>query len=120
MNCQHCTSKMTGRSDKKFCSVKCKNDFHKQLRTFNKNVLSKIDGILHRNYAILVEITNQQKHNNIKVPRLQLDKAGFNFNYFTGTYKNRQDKTYHYVYDFAWMKFSTQEILITHKAYNKK
>jgi len=119
MHCQHCEKKITGRSDKKFCSINCKNNFHKNLRAFNKNVLTKIDGILHRNYAILVETTRHKKISKIKVPRLNLEKAGFKFNYFTGTYENSQDKIYHYVYDFAWMEFSSQEILIIHKTQKK-
>lgn len=116
MHCQHCTKKMTGRSDKKFCSAKCKNGFHKNLRAFNKSVVNKIDGILHRNYSILVEMTKSKKHKQMKVPRINMEKAGFNFNYITGTYENNQGKTYHYIYDFAWMEFSTQEILIINKS----
>ena len=35
--------------------------------------------------------------------------------YITHYYKNSQGKTYNYVYDFAWMEFSDNEILIVRK-----
>ncbi len=106
---------MTGRSDKKFCSINCKNHYHKKLRAFNKDVITKTDEILHRNYIILVELTRHKKIKRIQVPRINLEKAGFKFNYHTGTYKNNNDKIYHFIYDLAWMEFSTQEIMVIHK-----
>lgn len=53
-----------------------------------------------------------EKRNKMTIARLELAKMGFNFDYITGIYANRQGKAYHNVYDFAWMEFSTQEILI--------
>ena len=50
-----------------------------------------------------------------KVPRLDLELRNFNFNYITGYYINKHGKVYHYVYDYAWMEFSTQEIMIVKK-----
>ncbi|MEM7371786.1 MAG: hypothetical protein AAF587_24435 [Bacteroidota bacterium] len=41
-----------------------------------------------------------------------MDKKKFNFNYYTGSYVNSCGKQYYYVYDFAWMEFSDQEVLI--------
>jgi hypothetical protein len=54
---------------------------------------------------------SQQK----KVDRLELEKKKFRFNYFTRSYTNNRGKTYYYVYDFAWMDFSSQEVLIIRK-----
>jgi hypothetical protein len=48
--------------------------------------------------------------------RLVLARTGFKFEYMTGIYLNKEGKMYHLVYDFAWMKFSNQKILIVRKA----
>jgi hypothetical protein len=39
----------------------------------------------------------------------------FRFKYHTHTYTNANNKTYHYIYDLAWMEFSDDEILILRK-----
>lgn len=110
--CKHCGNPLQGRSDKVFCSVKCKNDSNYAKRNGKNSIIEEVDGILHRNHDILTQIFQGEKSNKIKVPRLLLDKMGFKFNYHTGIYTNRQEKTYHYIYDFAWMEFSMQEILL--------
>jgi hypothetical protein len=46
---------------------------------------------------------------------LELEAMGFSFNYYTGTYLNSKNKTYHYVYDFSWMIFSKGVIHIYKK-----
>jgi hypothetical protein len=56
-----------------------------------------------------------EKRKKMMIDRLELDKMGFNFTYITRIYLNKEGKTYHYVYDFAWMEFSKQEVLIIKK-----
>ncbi len=48
----------------------------------------------------------------IKVYRNILEKKKFRFKYHTHTHVNSKGKTFHYVYDYAWMEFSDDEILI--------
>ncbi|MBP7273300.1 MAG: hypothetical protein KA974_05640 [Saprospiraceae bacterium] len=108
--CPICKEKIVGRTDKKFCSVSCKNDFHRRLHDANEKITQKIDKILHRNRKILLLILKKETQKTI--PRIDLERQNFNFNYITGTYTNRKGKLYHYIYDFAWMEFSTQDILI--------
>jgi hypothetical protein len=105
---------INGRSDKKFCSVKCKNYYHTNLRRVTELEVKEIDLILHRNRSILLEIMGKitmQK----KIDRTILDKMKFNFNYHTHTTVNSAGKTYVFVYDFAWMSFSDNEILIVRR-----
>lgn len=112
--CRICSKIIIGRSDKKFCSVKCKNYYHTNLRKVTELEVKQIDTILHRNRSILLEIlgkTNKQ----IKINRMVLDKKKFNFIYHTHTTINSAGKTYVFVYDFAWMSFSDNEILIVRR-----
>lgn len=112
--CKMCKSPLRGRADKVFCSVTCKNDYHVRLRRATALVVRETDKILHRNRSILLEVMGKNKQQK-KVNRLILEKKKFRFNYFTGSYLNSRGKTYHYVYDFAWMTFSDQEVLIVRK-----
>ncbi len=114
LECQYCKKEFKGRIDKKFCTVFCRNQFNYQRRKTTKDITKEIDSILHRN-RILLQTVMGEKRQRMKIARLELDKMGFNFNYITGIYKNSQNKTYHYVYDYAWMEFSTQEILVVRK-----
>ncbi|MCB0593468.1 MAG: hypothetical protein H6557_03795 [Lewinellaceae bacterium] len=112
--CEHCSAPLAGRSDKRFCSVKCKNDFNTSRRRETRLETREVDRILHRNREIFQTIMGE-KRNKMTIARLELIQMGFNFDYLTGVYTNKQGKRYHNVYDFAWMAFSTQEILIVRR-----
>ena len=112
--CKYCVKEFSGRSDKKFCSTTCKNKFNYKQRKETKDITKTIDNILHRN-RIILKILVGERRKRMKIDRLELDRMGFNFNYITGVYKNSRNKTYHYIYDYAWMEFSTQEILVVRK-----
>lgn len=111
MKCKICSSKISGRSDKKFCSIKCKNYYHTNLRRVTCKTVQGIDKILHRNHSILLEILGKNVFQK-KIHRINLDKKKFNFKYHTHYNVNIKGKTYFYVYNIAWMEFSDDEILI--------
>lgn len=117
--CKICSKFIIGRKDKIFCSLKCKNYYHVNLRKVTNIAVLKIDRILHRNRSILLEIMGKniiQK----KVNRILLEQKKFRFNYLTHYYINSKGKTFHWVYDFAWMSFSDDEIYIIRKRENLK
>jgi len=109
--CPICKAKVIGRSDKRFCSASCKSNYNQRLSKHTKAETIKIDKILHRNHSILVELmgkNSQQK----KMAVFELEKRKFNFNYITKYIINSKGKIYHYVYNFSWMTFSDNEVLI--------
>ena len=109
--CKLCSSGFIGRKGKVFCSVKCKTYYHRTL--INKTILvSKLaDKILHRNRSILYEILGDQTKQK-KIKRKLLDLKKFNWHYMTSIHTNIKGKLLHYVYDYSWMIFSDQEVLI--------
>jgi hypothetical protein len=111
--CQHCNIEFVGRADKRFCSIKCKNEKHNSMRQNTKEICKEIDGYLHRNREILMVLMGNSKKE--MVDRLLLTRAGFRYEYMTGIHINKQGKTYHLVYDFAWMSFTDQQIMIVRK-----
>jgi hypothetical protein len=50
-----------------------------------------------------------------KVPRILLEKKKFNFKFNTHWHINSKNKTFFWVYDFGWMSFSDDEILLVRK-----
>lgn len=109
--CKICKKNVVGRSDKLFCSVTCKNLYHFKLRKVTRDKAQSIDILLHRNRSILLEIMGKNGIQK-KVNRIVLEKKNFHFKYITHYHINSKGKFYHHVYDFAWMEFSDDEILI--------
>ena len=113
--CIYCTAEFVGRSDKRFCSQSCKNNHNHSQRAATRSAVREIDTYLHRNREILQMLFEGTKETKIEVDRLVLVRAGFRFNYCTGVYVNKEGKMYYYVYDFAWMEFSSQVIMLIKK-----
>ena len=109
--CKMCKKPIIGRSDKIFCSVHCKTEYHHKLRRVTAIEVRDINKILARNRSILLELMGKNAVQK-KINRLELDRKKFNYKYHTHTYKNNRGKFYYYVYDFSWMEFSDNEILI--------
>lgn len=112
--CKICKKKLFGRSDKIFCSIGCKNHYHKHMRFAAKKAAIEIDSYLKRNYRILMEVLGKNK-TQIKVYRNVLEKKKFRFKYHTHSHLNSKNKMYRYVYNLGWMEFSDDEILIVRK-----
>ena len=109
--CKKCNRSFYGRTDKLFCSTKCKSHFHGQFRKREKNVIAKIDQILHRNWKIL-ENKFGDSDSFIRIPRLELDTHFFNWHYFTAITINSKGKTYYHIYNMRYMKFSDDGVIV--------
>ena len=103
---------MKGRADKIFCDTTCKNAYNYQKKQQKSDAVKTIDRLLHKNHDVMEQIFEDEKRKHFKLPKIILTKMGFDFSYHTGTYLNSQGKTYHYIYDYAWMEFSHQEIMV--------
>lgn len=112
--CQHCDKPLHGRSDKKFCGAACKNAFNFAQRRGTRNEVKEIDGYLHRNREILSTLMGNSKKE--MFDRAILTRAKFRWEYMTGLYRNKEDKLYYIVYDYAWMEFSNQQVLVVRKS----
>lgn len=112
--CLNCNKSIAGRIDKKFCSLDCKNLYNYKTRRNTKNATATIDSYLHRNREILCTLMGKSKKEIFD--RLIISRTGFRFDYFTGIYMNKEGKMYHLVYDYAWMDFSDQKVLVIRKA----
>ena len=111
--CAQCGSDFVGRSDKRFCGLACKNAFNIAQKKTTRDVVKEADGYLHRNREILAMLMGSDAK--ITLDKMILTRAGFKWDYMTGIYWNKENKMYRIVYDFAWMDFSDQKVLVVRK-----
>jgi hypothetical protein len=78
--CKMCGKALSGRIDKQFCSVYCKNEYHLKLRRATAKEVVAINGILARNRSVLLELLGKNLSQK-KISRLELDRKKFNFKY---------------------------------------
>ena len=112
--CKICKILINGRANQIFCSVSCKNYYHGHLRYTSSKAAIRINEYLKRNHGILLELLGKSKMQ-VKVYRNILEDKRFRFKYHTHIHINSQGKTFHFVYDLAWMEFSDDEVLIVRK-----
>lgn len=109
--CKMCRTEFTGRSDKIFCTVFCKNVYHQLLRKTSHIAGRRINEYLKRNHGILLEILSI-KNNERLVHRNTLADKRFRFNYFTHQFISSLGRKYYCIYELAWSHQSPDHIEI--------
>jgi hypothetical protein len=93
--CPSCNEKFIGRSDKKFCSDKCRSRYHYYLLGKGLKKIRQINSILRRNWLILQHIPHDEKR---LIAREIMEAQGFNFNFVTSINKT-PDGEFRFCYD---------------------
>ena len=93
VRCPQCGEVLSsGRVDRRFCSVKCKNQWHNRQRFPNKeHEVKKVLRILDRNRDVLEKLLKLGIHS---TDRLTVIHLGYNLNYFTSLQKLRHRWVY--------------------------
>jgi len=108
-HCPECGEIVTGRVDKKFCSVYCKSAYHNQLNKDKEdNLFKKIDKHLKLNRRILKEYNKAGK---ATVRKSTLISEGFNPKYFTNYWKNQKGDVYLFCYEFGFLELKEHDIV---------
>lgn len=110
-NCKICKSLVFGREDKIFCSTRCKNLYHINLRQVTRKNSLTLDRHLHRNWSIILEILGSNSQKAI-VPRILMAEKKFLFKYITHYHKSEQGHLVHYVYDMGWVELPNDEVML--------
>ncbi len=117
--CPICKTPVKGRRDKRFCSIKCKSQYFRRLSAHTEKATKRIDYILKRNRSILQELMGK-KIDQVRISTIELEKKKFNFTYITKYTINKEGKEYRYVYDFSYMIFSDDTVLINRRTNRRK
>ena len=107
--CLECGAKITGRTDKKFCSDYCRISFNNRLNSDETNYVRNVNNILRRNRRILATLNTKGK---IKVALQKLRERGFEFGYFTNVQRTKEGSTYHYCYEQGYRSIDDELCLL--------
>lgn len=99
--CIECGQELFGRADKRFCSDHCRATYNNRKNSVSSTMIKEINRQLRTNYRILSSYNVRGK---TRIHKDQLLSSGFNFNYFTNTYKTRSGKVYYFCYDQGYRK----------------
>lgn len=112
--CLDCKEPIKGRSDKKFCSDSCRNNYNNREKSDTVNYMRNVNNILRKNRKILQELTPNDKS---RVHKSKLLAKGYNFNYQTNTYTTKK-ATYYFCYDYGFFPIENDYfVLVSRKEY---
>ncbi len=98
-NCLYCGKVIHGRSDKKFCDDRCRNNYYYKVNNESKAFVRAVNNKLVKNRSIIKSLN---KGGRIVVSKTVLEEQGFDFQYITGIHKTKKNDTYYLVYDQAY------------------
>ncbi len=105
--CLACDKDLQGRSDKIFCDPYCKSSYHyKKSKEEAPRFYNKVDNQLKLNRRILKSFNKSGK---ATVRSETIKKLGFNPNFFTHYWKNKNGDVYLFVYEFGFLKRKEQQ-----------
>jgi len=116
-HCPICDAVVKGRSDKIFCSVKCKSSDQYEKRQKEERFFFQVDKHLKTNRKILRRY-NKSGFTTIRCAKLL--EEGFNPNFFTHFWKNNKGDVYLFVYEYGFLKRKEKYVLVTWQNYMKK
>ena len=97
--CLFCNAILKGRADKKFCDSFCRAAYHNTNRASHEILMTNINKSLRKNRKILSFLCPNGK---ATVRKDVLDKLGYKYEYFTGTFKTKFG-TYYFAYDYGML-----------------
>lgn len=104
-----CGESILGRIDKKFCSDLCRNSYNNKVNSLNNSYVRNVNMMLRRNRRILEELTPSKS---AKTTRTQLLQKGFNFHYYTNTYRTPKGADYFFCYDYGYLPLKKDTFML--------
>jgi hypothetical protein len=109
-SCQECHKAFDGRSNRKFCSISCKNKYHNSINREKEVKVLEINKILHKNW-----ITLHKLYGIYRSAPISMDVAaahGYNKDYFTHIHNSPIGEKYVMVYDLGFKNHIDNQIQI--------
>lgn len=108
--CCVCDKQLYGRSDKVFCDIHCKNQYHSDVRKHTKSAAAVSTKILYKNYEILCLLLGDN-HDRYVIKKMELKKRFFNFDTITGMSSTRFGLKFD-IFEFSWYYSTNDNIVI--------
>jgi predicted nucleic acid-binding Zn ribbon protein len=97
--CLDCGDIIRGRTDKKFCSDQCRNNYNNRLNRDSNNYVRNVHGLLRKNRRILSDLYSEKK---MRVHKDALFALGYNFTFFTHIIENASGQKFHYCFEYGY------------------
>ncbi|MBI5541991.1 MAG: hypothetical protein HY951_18185 [Bacteroidia bacterium] len=98
--CAECGKTLKGRLGQKFCNVYCKSAYHyKNSKLKESSIYVRVDTILKHNRRVLKQYNLSGQS---QVKEEVLINEGFNFDYYTTTWKAKNGNIYYFCYEFGY------------------
>jgi len=97
--CLDCGDVIHGRTDKKFCSDQCRNNFNNRLNRDSNNFVRNVHGLLRKNRRILADLYSENKK---RVHKDALFALGYNFSFFTHIIETSQGYKFQYCFEYGY------------------
>lgn len=107
--CLDCGEILRGRSDKKFCSDQCRNNFNNNLNRESNNLVRNIHNLLRKNRRILAELYEIDKR---KIHKDALIVSGYNFNFFTHLVESDDGNVCRYCYEYGFSDMDDEYLML--------
>jgi hypothetical protein len=109
--CLDCNKPVKGRTDKKFCNDYCRNHYNNKLKATTHNLVRNINNALGKNRRILEDLLGENDEI-IRVSKESMIQHGFQFRYYTHTYKNKKGTIYFFCYDYGYLPLEQDSCLV--------
>lgn len=112
VKCLECGQEVFGRADKRFCTDHCRATYNNKKHRETNALIKEVNRMLKNNRKILAHFNPKGKST---VHKDQLLSSGFNFNYFTNTYRTRSGKVYFFCYDQGYIKLDNDYLTLVER-----
>lgn len=104
--CLDCGEVLKGRSDKKFCSDQCRNDYNNSINKEANSLVRNVHAVLKRNRKILCDLYESGKR---KLHRDALLVSEYNMNFFTHSIESEEnDIITRYCYEYGFKEMDSE------------
>jgi len=112
--CLDCGEVLKGRSDKKFCSDQCRNNYNNTINREANNLVRNVHSVLRKNRKILCELYESGK---TKIHKDALLVSEFNMNFFTHSVETDADSIItRYCYEYGYREVNSEYIILVKNA----
>lgn len=97
--CLDCGAKLRGRSDKKFCSDHCRNNYNNNLNRDINSLVRNVHALLKKNRKILAGLYDSDK---TRIHMDALRATGYKMDFFTHLVESETGDIYKYCYEYGY------------------
>ncbi|MCF8222449.1 MAG: hypothetical protein K9J25_04825 [Bacteroidales bacterium] len=108
--CLDCGAALRGRSDKKFCSDQCRNNYNNTINREANSLVRNVHSVLRRNRKVLCELYESGKK---RIHKDALLVSEFNINFFTHSVETEKDRLVtRYCYEYGYRIMDSEYLLL--------